>query len=126
MKQIDSIKFNFYVPMYGSGYFLCEKNILDNSTKISFLGIPEGTCDVIENDVFLPLEIFDNIRNYCYSEINIDINSDDNSWGCSIEFISNEEIVEELGEGKLDYDNFTEVLYHVVNTYAEDLSQFLW
>ena len=56
----------------------------------------------------------------------VDINSDNKPWGCSIDFISNEEIVEEFGEGKLDYDTFIEVLYSIVNTHAEDLSQYLW
>ena len=114
MKQINEIKFNFYVPMYGTGYFVCRKDILQNATIISFLGIPEGTCDFIEDEVSLSIDIFETIYDY------------NKSWGCSIDFIYNEEIVEEFGEGKLDYDTFIEVLYSIVNTHAEDLSQYLW
>ena len=126
MKQINEIKFNFYVPMYGTGYFVCRRDILQNATIISFLGIPEGTCDFIEHEVSLAIDIFETIYDYCYNEVFVDINSDNKSWGCSIDFISNEEIVEEFGEGKLDYDTFIEVLYSIVNTHAEDLSQYLW
>lgn len=126
MKQINLIKFNFYVPMYGTGYFVCERNLSQNATIISFVGVPEGTCDVIEDEVSLPLETFDNIFNYCYNELNKDINSDNQSWGCTIDFISENEIVEEFDDGKLDYDTFTEILYSIINTNAEDLSQYLW
>ena len=126
MDQVNVIKFNFYVPMYGTGCFVCEKNISQDATIISFLGIPEGTCDFIEDEVSLPIDIFRIIYDYCYNEVRVDNNSDAKSWGCSIEFISNEEIVEEFGDGKLDYDKFTEILYSIVNTHAEYLSQYLW
>ena len=47
MKQINEIKFNFYVPMYGTGYFVCRKDILQNATIISFLGIPADSAEAV-------------------------------------------------------------------------------
>ena len=105
---------------------LFAKKYLTRCYDYKFWGIPEGTCDFIEDEVSLPIDIFRTIYDYCNNEVRVDNHSDNNSWGCSIEFISNEEIVEEFGDGKLDYDKFTEILYYIVNTHAEDLSQYLW
>ena len=41
MERVNVIKFNFYVPMYGTGCFVCEKNISQDAKIISFGKFPK-------------------------------------------------------------------------------------
>ena len=82
MKDLDSINFKFYVPMYGSGAFYFDKD--SDKVNAGFLGIPEGSCDVIEDEIILSSEVFNFINDYLYAELNEYCPSDSN-WECSIE-----------------------------------------
>ena len=120
MKDIDFIVFNFYIPMYGSGVFYFDKQ-----GEAGFKGIPEGTGEVIEATTETTKDKFRNILTYIINELEEEIEPE-NNFGCSISFHDNDTEIARYGEGVINYDKFSEILYTVINTYAEDLSSYLW
>lgn len=127
MKRVNLITFAFYVPMYGSGAFSFEKVETgeDQYTLCTYMGVPEGTSEIISDSVKISRTNFDNILEFINQEL-LDYNGTYGLYGCSISLYNGDELVKEYLEDIVDYEKFIKILYTVINTYANEMSQYLW